>query len=352
MQVGRKIKPPETLDPDPKQIKNTTAYKYLGDIITNDGKYKQNIEKRFNQVQAIMRQINTTASSDVMKNIEAKVILDLFNSCIVPSFLYNAQSWTLTKTDEIEMDKLGIQILKRLFNLPEKTPNPAIIHSFGTLYITQQIDQMKFMYLHKLLKRTDDHWTKKMLVHLDEINVGWAKSIRQKLKDYDLEQDWSKIVTLSKTTWKNSVKDSVVKKNTQKLLENCTDQNKIKTKTKHIYEKVKSTNYSNKPVPEIITSTKLQAKTLILARNGMLECGKNLKGTLPEICQNCSVSDDEDHRMNKCPKWKATNFLENETKIDFCNVYSSDPTILPVIIKQIQKVWELSLGKGLMKRIL
>ena len=175
--------------------------------------------------------------------------------------------------------------------------------------------------------------------------------IRQKLKDYDLEQDWSKIVTLSKTTWKNSVKDSVVKRNTQKLLENCTDQNKIKTKTKHIYEEVKSTTYLNKPVPEIITSTKLQAKTLILARNGMLECGKNLKGTLPEICQNCSVSDDEDHRMNKCPNWKDTNFLESETKIDFCNVYSSDPTILPGIIKRIQKVWELSLGKGLMKRI-
>ena len=350
MQVGRKIKPPETWDLGPKQIKNTTSYKYLGDVITNDGKYKQNIEKRFNQVQAIMRQINTTASSDVMRNIEAKVLLDLYDTCIVPSFLYNAQSWTLTKTDELEMDKLGIQILKRLFNLPEKTPNAAIIHSFGTLYMTQQIDQMKFMYLYKLLKRTDDHWTKKMLLHLDEVKTGWAKNIRQKLTEYNLEQDWSKIMTQSKTTWKNSVKDSVRKSNVQKMINSCMEKDKIKTKTRHIYESTNPTTYSNKAVPEIISSTKMKAKTLILARNGMLECGKNFKGTLPEICQKCLVTDDENHRMNTCPKWKDTNFLESETKISFCNIFSNDSSILPEIIERIQKVWELSLGNGLMKR--
>ena len=113
---------------------------------------------------------------------------------------------------------------------------------------------------------------------------------------------------------------------------------------------IHSTTYTNKPVPEIITSTKLRAKTLILARNGMLECGKNFKGTLPELCQNCLVTDNEDHRMNTCPKWKDTNFLDSETKIEFGNIYSNDPAVLPTIIERIQKVWELSLGKGLMKR--
>ena len=161
MQVGRKVKVPDTWALGPKNIKNTTSYKYLGDVITNDGKNKSNIETRFNRTQGIIRQINTTAGSEIMRNIETKTILQLYETCILPSFLNNAESWTLLTSEENKLDKLGIRILKRLFNLPEKTPSPAIIYSFGTLYITQHIDEMRFMYLHKILQREDEHWTKK-----------------------------------------------------------------------------------------------------------------------------------------------------------------------------------------------
>ena len=202
MQVGRKVKVPTEWELGPKRIKNTTSYKYLGDYITNDGKNKQTIEKRFNQVQGIIRQINTTASSNIMKEIEAKVILDLYESCVIPSFLNNAESWTLSTSDESELDKLGIRTLKRLFDLPEKTPSSAVIYSLGTLYLTQKIDSMKFVYLQKLLKRHDEHWTKKMLIHLKSLEMGWAKNICQKLSDYNLEEDWNKIKNVSKNDWK------------------------------------------------------------------------------------------------------------------------------------------------------
>ena len=218
---------PEEWELGPKRIKNTTSYKYLGDHITNDGKNKQTIEKRFNQVQGIIRQINTTASSSIMKAIESKVILELYDSCVVPSFLYNAESWTLTTSDESELDKLGIRVLKRLFDLPEKTPSPAVIYSLGALFITQKIDTMKFMYLHKILKRNDEHWTKKMLFHLKAQKIGWAENICQKLKDYGLEEDWTKIKDLSKCNWKNSVNAAVFNMNKIKLTQSC------KEKTKH-----------------------------------------------------------------------------------------------------------------------
>ena len=120
-----------------------------------------------------------------MRNIETRTILKLYETCIIPSFLNNAESWTLLTSEENELDKLGIRILKRLFNPPEKNPSPAVIHSFGTLYITQQIDQMKFMYLHTILRRESDHWTKKMIYHLRDLNLGWSKNIVKKLEEYN-----------------------------------------------------------------------------------------------------------------------------------------------------------------------
>ena len=100
MQVGKKVKVPEKWQLGEKNISNTTSYKYLGDTITNDGKNKTNLELKENKIQATIRQINTTASSDVMRGVESKVLLILFQKCIETSLLNNSESWTLSKTEE------------------------------------------------------------------------------------------------------------------------------------------------------------------------------------------------------------------------------------------------------------
>ena len=354
MQVGRKVKAPTEWELGPKRIRNTTSYKYLGDYITNDGKYKQTIEKRFNQVQGIIRQINTTTSSNIMKAIESKVILELYDSCIIPCFLNNAESWTLSTSDESEIDKLGIRALKRLFDLPEKTPSPAVIYSLGALFLTQKIDTMKLMYLQKILKRNDEHWTKKMLFHLRSLKMGWSENICQKLNECELEEDWTNIKNLSKSNWKNCVKTATLKVNKEKLTRYCKEKigntERVKTKTKFILDHINENLYICKPLPEIVSSNKLQAKTIIVARSGMLECGKNFKATLPETCVRCSKIDDENHRMNECVNWQHINYIDSCKKVDSQEVYCNDPQRLAVVIDQIRGVWELSLGRGMMKR--
>ena len=65
------------------------------------------------------------ASSDIMRAIESKAIFELYDICAIPSLLANAESWTLTASDELSLDKTGIQALKRLFNLPEKNTVPS-----------------------------------------------------------------------------------------------------------------------------------------------------------------------------------------------------------------------------------
>ena len=159
MQVGVKVNVPHEWKLGEKYIKNTSTYKYLGDSITSDGKNQQNITMKENRLQQIIRQINTTASSEVMHGIETRVILELYEKFALTAFLNNSESWTLSTAEEKEVDKLGIQAIKRLFNLPSKTPTVAIIYSLGLTYTTQIIDQRKFMYLHKILNKEEQNWT-------------------------------------------------------------------------------------------------------------------------------------------------------------------------------------------------
>ena len=95
---------------------------------------------------------------------------------------------------------------------------------------------------------------------------------------------------------------------------------------------------------------KQRTKTIIMARSGMLECGKNFKGTMSDSCSKCGTIDDEEHRLNNCHKWAEINNVGKE-KIDFNDIYSNDRIVLNRVlnIDAIEKVWELKFANGRMK---
>ena len=81
-----------------------------------------------------------------MRDIQTKVILDLYDVRILPCLLNNAESWTLSKKDEQRLDLIGIRAMKHLFGLPTTSPNVAVIYSFGLLYVTQEIEKKRFIF--------------------------------------------------------------------------------------------------------------------------------------------------------------------------------------------------------------
>ena len=210
------------------------------------------------------------------------------------------------------------------------------------------------MYLFKILRRENDHWTKKMIYNLKSLDLGWSKNMTDKLQEYNLEQDWEKIKNLTKATWRSTVKTAVQNKNKQKLIDNCKEQgtntDKIKTKTAYVYEKLMNNTYTFEPLAELLSSNKIETKSIVLSRSGMLMCGKNYKATTPAICNECQESDSEDHRLNYCLKWQDTNFALSNDKVDFLDVFSDNKQVLTPIIQRIQKVWEVKLGNGSMKK--
>ena len=180
MQVGKKMKALNQWKLGEKNIN-------IGDTITNDNKNKRNPEIRENKIQGMVIQINTTTSSDIMRGIETKVLLMLYETSIVSSLVHNAESWTLSLSEETQIDMIGIKAIKRLFSLPTSTPSAAVLFNLGLLYITQVVDKMRFLFLHKIINRPNDHWTNQMLKHLQSLGIGWAKSIHEKLNEYELE---------------------------------------------------------------------------------------------------------------------------------------------------------------------
>ena len=211
---------------------------------------------------------------------------------------------------------------------------------------------MQLLYLHRILNKEETHWTKKILTELEQLNLGWYKGIKTTLSKYQLEENFETIKNIRAIEWKSQVIAATEKCNQKRLLEECykkeDNKNVPKTKTAHIISKLESNEYKREPCKEIMSLTKRETKMLIIARFGMLECGKNFKGTMGEICLNCNTRDTEEHRLNECSNYLNVNYVDHDENIPFSSIYSEDLTILKPIMKRIGTVWNLKTGNGSM----
>ena len=119
-----------------------------------------------------------------------------------------------------------------------------------------------------------------------------------------------------------------------------------KTKTKHVIEHLTSSTYQREPQNILLQCTKQETKAVLIARFGMLECGKNFKGSLKETCTMCNELDDENHRLNFCEKLKDINLYNSEHKANFDDIYSNDIRVVKGIITYIEKVWNIKTAHG------
>ena len=153
--------------------------------------------------------------------------------------------------------------------------------------------------------------------------------------------------------WKEKVRVSILKKYGKKLIENCTRVNgqdvKILTKTKHIYEKLTNNRYKGTPIEALVQGNKQRKRTVFFAQNGMLECGRNMKGTIPETFFECNKTDDEQHRLTTCKKWSDLN-SNHGIDVNFNDIYSEDKETLDRIVAKICMVWETRFANGRMKK--
>lgn len=331
-------------------ITETESYKYLGDVITNDGKNASNIKNRKDKAISTTIAIKTIATNDIFRDIETSVIMELHETTTLTALLTNSESWTLSKSEKDELERAEIQSIKLLFDLPSHTPTPALIFTFGLLYTSLRAEQRQLIYLWKVSQRTLNHWTKIAIKQVMTKNIGWGKQINDSLKKHGLPSDLNKIERMSKGEWGRKVKEAIEKSNKNRLLEELhkteSGIRRRKTKTASIVDCIEDQNYQRKPQPEILLCTKRETKTIVISRFGMLECGKNLKGTIGETCRDCCLLDDESHRLNHCIKFRNINNYDCTEKVSFELIHSRDPDVLRKIIPEIAKIWNLCNGNG------
>jgi len=265
--------------------------------------------------------------------------------------LNNSESWLLNDGDQKELERIELWCLKRILSLPPTTPNAALRYETNTLLVKVRIDKIQLIYLHKVLARAEDHWTRHLLNTLNEMDIGWAAEINKKLKAYLLETTWSKISEKTAGEWKALVTSATEKENKKQLLSMCyKNRGEEKTKTKYVIAKLEDPQYKRSDPRPTMTLTRIETKAILMARSGMLECANNYKSKyMYSNCKECHVKDNETHRINDCILYRYINNHDKHDKFDYNLVYSDDPEDMKRVTKEILGIWNLTNGKNTMK---
>ena len=84
-----------------------------------------------------------------------------------------------------------------------------------------------------------------------------------------------------------------------------------------------------------------------MGRFGMLKCANNFSNAYgTKNCDLCAVVDDENHRINRCPKWGNVNRYHNDGKVAFADIYSGDAEKCLSVVNSILSIWDLRNGKN------
>ena len=270
--------------------------KYLGDIISNNGKNTKNIEARKNRGTGIVNQIMSILEDICFGKHHFVVAMVLRNALLISSLLTNAEAWYNLSTNEItELEKVDENLMRSVLQCPVSTPKEMLYLELGVSPIRSVIKSRRLNFLHYILNEDKKSLMYNFLqTQLDDpTKHDWGQTVLMDIEEFDLNLTLNQIERMSQSTFQTLVKEKE-KKHTLAYLNNVKAKH---SKVLHIsHNKLQMADYL---LPNGIINS--EAKFLFNTRCRMLEVGANFGSQDDDkLCPLCAEDQDSQQHLLKC----------------------------------------------------
>ena len=294
---------------DDHKIELAEDEKYLGDIITVDGKNSKNIDARVSKAQGIIQQLKCIFEEMSFGHFIFEVAVTLRNSLLINGILTNLEaSYGLTKSDVEKLEKCDEQLLRLILECPSKTPKEMLYLELGITPIRFIIISRRLMFYHYVLNEDSESLIYKFykLQARKPVKNDWSLTVRENLDELKITLTENQIQNMSKIRFQKIVKESIKNAAFEYLLKLKNSHSKVS----HIpYETLKMQDYLE---PSIFSAD--LAKFTFLCRSRMLAVGENYKqGQEITTCPVCNLPSELDSQFHllECSKLNTSNIVDN-----------------------------------------
>ena len=194
-----------------QDMETKDSEKYLGDIISTDGKNLKNIKARVTKGTGIISKIITMMEGIPFGKFYYQVGIILINSLLVSSVLCNSEAWYNVTNSELELlESVDLRFLRSLFKAPRATPKEMIYLELGCVPLRELIIKRRILFLHYILNESESSIILKFFnAQLKNRRPkDWVSSVLKDLQNFKIEQTLSDIKGLKKEHIKKSDKQS------------------------------------------------------------------------------------------------------------------------------------------------
>ena len=311
--------------------------KYLGDVISQDGKNMKNILARKDKAVGVVTQIMSILEEICFGMYYFEVAVILRNSLLISSLLSNSESWYNLKNEEIViLEKVDEMLLRKVLECPAKTPKEMLYLELNCLPIRYIITSRRINFLSYILREDKTSLIYQFLqVQLRKPSKNdWGQTVIKDLEELKIDTPISEIENTPKRTFKRIIREKV-QAEALKYLNN--------EKSKH--SKVASLTHSELKMQEYLCPNNLlsvdEAKFLFLLRCRMLDVKCNYRGSHTDtLCPVCEMAEDTQQHVLDCPGLDEGNEMVNKLlRYDdlFCEELETNAIILRVMKTRFKK---------------
>lgn len=268
------------------EIERVANHKYLGKIIEEKAKGKEEVKERIRKANAAASEALTLINSKELKNKRISIGIKLLQTVVIPILTTGCETWTkLTEKEKQEVNSVQTQYLTKLLRVPKTTPKSALLRETNLMKIEHIANMKKLEYFIDLSNR--EEWKLEVRIKrlIEEKNMTYKKEIEEIKEKYNIRINLKEKCTKEA---KNIVRKLIKIKNHEEIKEEMSQGKKTKI------DKLKN---------DYMTNMKFEdARTIFMIITNMINVKMNYKNTHKEDlqCRRCNASEEDTLHIFTC----------------------------------------------------
>ena len=270
-----------------KEIMRAQNHMYLGKIIEEKGKHKEDIKERMKKAIAASTQSIKLVQERRLNNKRIEVGIKLLQTVVIPTLISGAETWPQPTKEEIsDMENVQTSYLTQLLEVPRTTPKCGLLKETGLMKISHMANLRKIEFYIDMYNREENRLEVQMRIHQEKKNMTYEKEIEELKKIYNIKEN---LKSIEAKEGKKKVKKYIMWKNDEEINEEV----KKGSKTKDI--DICNKDYMNK-------LNFKEAKMIFLLKTNMIETKRNFKGKYPNNlkCEICEKKEETTQHLFEC----------------------------------------------------
>ena len=295
--------------------------KYLGDVISTDGRNIKNVKARVAKGIGIVSKILSILEGIPFGQFYFEVAVILRDSLLVSSMLSNSEAWYNVTNAELELlETVDVKFLRGIFKAPKATPKEMLYLESGCVPFRELIKKRRISFLHYILNEKPDSMINRFLntQMKSQKPKDWTTQVQKDMKEWKIEMTFEELKGIKKSKLKRILHKAVEEKTLERL-------NEIKRK----HSKVMGLNHTKLKMQNYLKANKLKisqelAQTVFKMRSRMEEVKINFRGKYENLeCGVCKEVEESQKHIIECRE--ILKMKENDGKTpDYENLFGEN----------------------------